>query len=112
MNRAGLVIRRVGLVNSNRHPISEQNHELVECRLIEEIPKNSAESFRDTDIETLNREHSLVIDTDTCVSLWDGTRMNHALAVEQLHLNDYFFNHLDFHEYVAKQRLANGWVRH
>ena len=44
----------------------------------------SAESFRDMDIETLNREHHLDIDAETCVSLWDGTRMNHALAVEVL----------------------------
>jgi hypothetical protein len=53
-------------------------------RVIEDVPKNSAESFRDTNIETLNREHHLNIDADTCVSLWDGTRMNHALAVEVL----------------------------
>ena len=42
------------------------------------------ESFRDTSIETLNRKHDLDVDADTCVSLWDGTRMNHALAVEAL----------------------------
>ncbi len=53
-------------------------------RVIEDVPKNSAESFRDTDIETLNREHDLNIDADTCVTLWDGTRMNHAMAVEEL----------------------------
>jgi hypothetical protein len=31
-------------------------------RAIEDAPKNSAESFRDTDIETLNREQNLNID--------------------------------------------------
>ena len=52
-------------------------------RVIESVPKNdSAESFRDIDIETLNREHHLKIDAETCVSLWDGTRMHHAIAVE------------------------------
>lgn len=54
-------------------------------RLVEQIPKNdSAESFRVTDIETLNREHHLEIDAETCVSLWNGTRMDHAMAVEAL----------------------------
>lgn len=53
--------------------------------LVEQVPKNdSAESFRDIDIETLNREHHLDIDAETCVSLWDGTRMDHAMAVEAL----------------------------
>jgi hypothetical protein len=53
-------------------------------RVIEAVSKNSAESFRDTDIETLNRKHELDVDADTCVTLWDGTRMNHAVAVEAL----------------------------
>jgi hypothetical protein len=39
------------------------------------VPKNSAESFRDTDIETLSREHDLNIPAKTRASLWDGTRM-------------------------------------
>ncbi len=45
---------------------------------------DSAESFRDTDIETLNREQDLDIDANTCVFPRNGARMNHALAVEQL----------------------------
>ncbi len=53
-------------------------------RLIEDVPKNSAESFRDTDIETLNREHGLDIDATTCVFPGNGARMNHAMAVEEL----------------------------
>jgi hypothetical protein len=54
-------------------------------RVIAPVPKNdSAESFRDADIETLNREHGLDIDAKTCVTLWDGTRMDHAMAVEAL----------------------------
>jgi|GEM_PF-1545613 len=58
-------------------------------RVIEAVPKNdSAESFRDSDIENLNREHHLDIDATTCVSLWDGTPMNHALAVEALLYRD------------------------
>ena len=52
--------------------------------LIEPVPKNSAESFRDTDIETLNREHGLDIDAKTCVFPGNGARMNHAMAVEAL----------------------------
>jgi len=48
------------------------------------VPKNSAESFRDTDIETLNREHGLEIDARTCVFPGNGARMNHARAVEAL----------------------------
>ena len=53
-------------------------------RVIEELPKNSAEAFRDTDIETLNREHGLDIDARTCVFPGNGARMNHARAVEAL----------------------------
>jgi len=53
-------------------------------RVIEDVPKNSAESFRNTDIETLNREHDLDIDAKTCVFPGNGARMNHALAVEAL----------------------------
>ncbi len=53
-------------------------------RVIEAVPKNSAESFRDTDIETLNREHGLDIDAKTCVFPGNGARMNHAMAVEEL----------------------------
>lgn len=46
--------------------------------------ENSAESFRDTTIETLNREHDLDIDAKTCVFPSHGARMNHAMAVESL----------------------------
>jgi hypothetical protein len=53
-------------------------------RVIEALPKNSAEAYRDTDIETLNREHGLDIDAGTCVFPGTGARMNHALAVEAL----------------------------
>ena len=53
-------------------------------RVIEAVPKNSAESFRDADIETLNREHGLDIDAGTCVFPGSGARMDHALAVEGL----------------------------
>ena len=49
------------------------------------MPRNdSAESSRDTDIESLNREHDLDIDATTCVSLWDGTAMDQAMAVDLL----------------------------
>jgi hypothetical protein len=44
--------------------------------------KNSAEFFRDTDIETLNREQGLDIDADTCVFPGNGERMDVAMAVE------------------------------
>ena len=50
----------------------------------EAAQKNSAESFRDTDIETLSREHGLDVDAETCVFPGNGARMNHALAVEEL----------------------------
>lgn len=54
-------------------------------RVIETVPKNdSAESARGTDIETLNREERLAIDAETCVTRWDGTTMDDALAVENL----------------------------
>ncbi|MEN8377086.1 MAG: DUF222 domain-containing protein, partial [Gemmatimonadota bacterium] len=53
-------------------------------RVIDAVPKNSAESFRDTDIETLNREHGLDIDAGTCVFPGSGARMDHAQAVEEL----------------------------
>ncbi len=53
-------------------------------RVIEVTPKNSAESFRDTDIETLNRENGLDIDAKSCVFPRHGARMNHAMAVEEL----------------------------
>ena len=53
-------------------------------RVIEAVPKNSAESFRDTDIETLNRENGLDIDARTCVFPGNGARMDHAMAVEEL----------------------------
>ena len=54
-------------------------------RVIEAVPKNdSAESLRDITIEKLNREQDLDIDADTCVTRWDGTRMDHAMAVEAL----------------------------
>jgi hypothetical protein len=53
-------------------------------RVIEGLPKNSAESFRDIDIESLNREQGLDIDAMTCVFPGSGARMNHALAVEAL----------------------------
>lgn len=46
--------------------------------------ENSAESFRDTNIETLNREHGLDIDATTCVYPGNGARMDHAMAVEEL----------------------------
>jgi hypothetical protein len=46
--------------------------------------KNSAESFRDTDIETLNHEQGLDIDARTCVFPGSGARMDHAMAVEEL----------------------------
>jgi len=58
-------------------------------RIIEPVPRHdSAESCRGTDIETLNREHDLDIDARTCVTLWDGTVMDHALAVENLLAKD------------------------
>ena len=53
-------------------------------RVIEAVPKNSAESFRDTDIETLNRENGLDIDAKACVFPGNGARMDHAMAVEAL----------------------------
>jgi len=53
-------------------------------RVIEAVPKNSAELFRNTDIETLNREHDLDIDAKTCVFPGNGARMDHAMAVEGL----------------------------
>jgi len=63
-------------------------------RVIEAVPKNSAESFRDTDIETLNRENGLDIDARTCVFPGNGARMDHAMAVEELlHRDDAL--HLD-----------------
>jgi len=46
--------------------------------------ENSAESFRDTDIETLNREQGLDIDAKTCVFPGTGARMHHAMAVQAL----------------------------
>ncbi len=46
--------------------------------------ENSAELFRDTDIETLNREYGLDIDAKTCVFPGSGARMDHAMAVEEL----------------------------
>ena len=46
--------------------------------------ENSAELFRDTDIETLNREQGLDIDAGTCVFPGNGARMDHAMAVEEL----------------------------
>lgn len=78
------------LVHEGDYAVRVRGHQQFEFtrpdgRVIEAVPKNaSAESFRDMDIETLNREHHLDIDAETCVSLWDGTRMNHALAVEVL----------------------------
>jgi aspartate/methionine/tyrosine aminotransferase len=53
-------------------------------RVIEALPKNSAELFRDSDIETLNREHGLNIDAETCVFPGNGARMDHAMAVKEL----------------------------
>ncbi len=53
-------------------------------RLIEALPKNSAELFGDTDIETLNREQGLDIDAETCVFPGNGARMDYAMAVEGL----------------------------
>ncbi|NIR23254.1 MAG: DUF222 domain-containing protein [Gammaproteobacteria bacterium] len=54
-------------------------------RIIEPVPENdSAESSRDTDIESVNRAHGLDIDARTCVSLWDGTAMDLATAVDAL----------------------------
>jgi len=50
-------------------------------RVIEAVPKHPAESFRDTDIETLNREHGLDIDAKTCVFPGNGARMKHPMAV-------------------------------
>jgi len=53
--------------------------------VIEAVPRgDSAESSRDADIESLNRENDLDIDAATCVSLWDGTSMDHAMAVDAL----------------------------
>ncbi len=46
--------------------------------------ENPAESFRDTDIETLNRENGPDIDARTCVFPGSGARMDHAMAVEEL----------------------------
>ena len=54
-------------------------------RVIEPLPRDdSAESSRRTDIESVNRNHDLDIDPHTCVSLWDGTVMDHAMAVDGL----------------------------
>ena len=53
-------------------------------RPIEALPKNSAELFDDTDIETLNREQGLDIDAGTCISPGNGARMDYAMAVEEL----------------------------
>ncbi len=53
-------------------------------RPIEALPKNSAELFGDTDIETLNRAHGLDIDAETCVFPGNGERMDYAMAVEGL----------------------------
>ena len=53
-------------------------------RPIEALPKNSAELFGDTDIETLNRAHGLDIDAETCVFPGNGDRMDYAMAVEGL----------------------------
>lgn len=53
-------------------------------RVIEEVANDSAEFFRDTDVETLNREQGLDIDAGTCVSLWDGTCMDDTMAMEAL----------------------------
>jgi hypothetical protein len=53
-------------------------------RLIEALPKNSAELFRDSTIETLNREQGLDIDAGTCVFPGNGAPMDHAMAVEGL----------------------------
>ena len=48
------------------------------------VPQNSAEFFRDTTIETLNREQGLDIDAGTCVFPGNGERMDVAMAVEAL----------------------------
>jgi hypothetical protein len=56
-------------------------------RLVEDadgLPKNSAELFRDTTIETLNREQGLKIDAGTCVFPDNGAPMDYAMAVEGL----------------------------
>ncbi len=53
-------------------------------RVIEALPKNSAELFDDTDIEALNREQGLDIDAGTCISPGNGARMDYAMAVEEL----------------------------
>ncbi len=45
--------------SSSRPPDRRQVH--ADGRVIEDVPKNSAESFRHTDIETLNREQNLDI---------------------------------------------------
>ena len=45
---------------------------------------DTAELPRDITIEALNHEHDLDIDADTCETLCNGTRMEHALAVEAL----------------------------
>ena len=50
----------------------------------EALPKNSAELFDDTDIETLNREQGLDIDAGTCISPGNGARMDYAMTVEAL----------------------------
>ena len=50
----------------------------------EALPKNSAELFDDTDIETLNREQGLDIDAGTYISPGNGARMDYAMAVEEL----------------------------
>ena len=50
----------------------------------EALPKNSAELFDDTDIETLNRERGLDIDAGTCISPGNGARMDYAMAVGEL----------------------------
>ena len=58
---------------------------IVDFLLLQASPgANSAESSRDADIESLNRENDLDIDAATCVSLWDGTSMDHAMAVDAL----------------------------
>jgi hypothetical protein len=53
-------------------------------RVIEALPKNSTELFRDSDIAALNREHGLNIDAGTCVFPGNGAPMDVAMAVEGL----------------------------
>jgi hypothetical protein len=45
---------------------------------------HSAELFRDSTIETLNREQGLDIDAGTCVFPGNGAPMDYAMAVEGL----------------------------